>query len=175
MTWKNLHSEIIGDLPKEKKNFQGFLYNYFFSLSFRLLLNYRLGKYFHFSRWKILKLLGIRYKIIQLQRRNCEISYKSTIGKNVKFAHPLGVVVGSGVVIEDGVTIWQQVTLGSHGRDEEKNYPIIGKHAKIHAGAKIIGGVNVGEYSIIGANAVVLTDVPNNGIAVGVPARIIQK
>ncbi|MFN4764649.1 serine O-acetyltransferase [Gillisia sp. Q332] len=176
MTIKELLTEILGDLGNHKNFFRTFFYKYSFNPSFRLLLNYRIGKYFNSSKYKIFKLIAIRYSIVQLKKRNCQISYNTQIGRNVKFAHPLGIVIGSGVVIKDNVKIWQQVTFGSHGKaDMDKLYPVIEKNVKIYSGAKIIGKVRIGENAIIGANAVVLIDVPDNSIAVGIPAKIINK
>ncbi len=72
--------------------------------------------------------------------------------------------------------IFQQATLGSHGKKtEEMSYPIIESGVKIYAEAKIIGGVTVGENAIIGTNAVVNIDVPTGSIAVGIPCKIINK
>jgi len=87
--------------------------------------------------------------------------------------HPIGVIIGDGVVIKDNVMIFQQVTLGSHGkRTEEMRYPVIESGVKIYAGAKIIGGVTIGENAIIGANSVVNVDVPAGATAVGIPCKI---
>lgn len=59
----------------------------------------------------------------------------------MKLPHPIGIVIGDGVIIKDNVMVFQQVTFGSHGRKEkEMRYPIIESGVKIYAGAKIIGG-----------------------------------
>jgi serine O-acetyltransferase len=98
----------------------------------------------------------------------------STIGKNIKLPHPLGIVIGAGVVIKDNVTIFQQVTLGGKGGFHKLDYPIIENNVIIYAGAKILGSVTIGQNSIIGANSVVLSDIPPDSVAVGVPARILK-
>jgi len=109
-------------------------------------------------------------------KRHCDFSYKAKIGKNLRLPHPFGIVIGDGAVIKDNVTIFQQVTLGSHGKkDQEMKYPVIETGAKIYAGAKIIGGVTVGRDAIVGANSVVNIDVPPGATAVGIPCRIINK
>lgn len=73
------------------------------------------------------------------------------------------------------VTIYQQVTIGSHGKKGcDRGYPIIGNKVRIYAGAKILGAIKIGDNVIIGANSVVLKDVPANTTVAGVPARIIR-
>lgn len=109
-----------------------------------------------------------------------EISPEAVIGKNLKIYHGNGIVIGRGVVIGDDVTIWQQVTLGvvditiTHDVDH-RVFPIVEDGAKLCAGAKILGPVTVGRNALVGANAVVLEDVPADHVAVGIPARILPK
>jgi len=107
---------------------------------------------------------------------SCDISYHSRIGKKVIFGHPIGIVIGYDSVIEDNVRIWQNVTLGSHGKDGyEKSYPIVKSGTKIYAGAILIGGITIGENSVIAANAVVTESFPPNSIIGGIPAKLIKK
>ena len=82
-----------------------------------------------------------------------------------------GVTIGSGAIIGDNCTIYHQVTIGK----EKEKFPVIGEDVTIYAGAKIIGNVKIGNGAVIGANAVVLQDVPDNCVAVGIPARIIKR
>ena len=86
--------------------------------------------------------------------------------------HPNGVIIHEDAIIGDDCMIMQQVTVGMIGEDQ---VPRIGKRVYIGAGAKIIGKVNVGDDSRIGANAVVTKDVPPFCTAVGVPARVIER
>jgi serine O-acetyltransferase len=176
MNFKELIKAIRFDLKNgEKITLKFIISSFLFDLSFRLLLNYRIGKYLNNSKWKIVRLIAIRFKNKQLTKRNCQISFNATIGKGVKFAHPMGIVIGDGVVIKDDVTIWQQVTLGSHGKKGQVlGYPIIENNTKIFAGAKIFGRITIGKRAIIGANAVVLKNVPDECTAVGIPAQIIH-
>lgn len=167
--------EIKGDLPSST-NLKSFFINFFYNPRFRVLLNYRLGKYFANKHFFLFKQMGIHYRKRMVVKRNCDISYKSKIGKRLSLPHPIGVVIGDDVVIKDNVTIFQQVTLGSHGKKGEVfSYPVIEDNVKIYAGAKIIGGVRIGNNAIIGANTVVNIDVPANSTAVGIPCRILQK
>ncbi|MBC6369212.1 hypothetical protein DDT91_20660 [Algoriphagus sp. AK58] len=109
-------------------------------------------------------------------KRSCQIDYSAVIGRNVKFAHPIGIVIGKNVIIGNNVKIWQNVTFGSHGKNAlKKNYPVIKDNVRIFAGAKIIGGITIGENATIGANSVVNIDVPANATAVGIPCKILVK
>lgn len=111
---------------------------------------------------RIRKKLSIKYGI--------DIGTNFSIGENLKIEHINGIVIGNDAVIGDNCTIYQQVTIG------QKNglYPTIGNNVIIFPGARIIGGINIGDNSIIGTNAVVLHDVPENSVAAGVPAKIIR-
>ena len=110
-----------------------------------------------------------------LVRHACDIAPDALIGTDVRLPHPTGIVIGSGVVVGDHVTLYQQVTLGSHGKPElGKAYPTIGDGSVIYAGAKVIGGVTVGAHAVIAANSVVRTDVPDNAVVVGIPGHVIR-
>ncbi|MCF7487677.1 serine acetyltransferase [Vibrio sp. A2-1] len=97
---------------------------------------------------------------------NCEISHTAKIASSVEFGHPIGVVIGSNAVVEDGCKIYQQVTLGSNlvGHNE---MPIIRSNSIIASGAKVVGGISIGNNCIIGANSIVTKDVPSATIVVG--------
>jgi serine O-acetyltransferase len=103
----------------------------------------------------------------------CYISEKASIANSVEFRHPNGIVIGDGVVVGERVVIYQQVTLGGGRAGDQKlnNYPVVGSDCVIYSGAKILGHVLVGDNSIIGANAVVISDAPKKSVAVGVPAK----
>jgi serine O-acetyltransferase len=172
-TWKEIKQDLRthggGGLVKN-------INIYLFNPSFRLLLNYRLGRYFRKTDNFLTRILVRHYMYRQVTKRGCQLSYEAILGKNIKFMHPLGVVIGENVIIHDNVRIWQQVTLGSHGKKGETLlYPVVHSGVKIFAGAKVIGGIEIGANSTIGANSVVLQAVPENAIAVGVPAKIIVR
>jgi serine O-acetyltransferase len=104
-----------------------------------------------------------------------EIHPGATIGKRFMIDHGSGVVIGETTVIGNDVLIYHQVTLGGTGNDSgAKRHPSICDHVMIAAGAKVLGNIKVGLGSRIGANAVVLKDVPPYSTAVGLPARFIQ-
>jgi serine O-acetyltransferase/putative colanic acid biosynthesis acetyltransferase WcaB len=91
----------------------------------------------------------------------------------IRIFHGVGLVVNDGARIGSNVVLRHGVTIGNSGKTDE--CPIIGDNVEIGAGAQLIGPISIGPGAIIGANAVVLTDVPAGAIAVGVPARIISQ
>lgn len=104
-----------------------------------------------------------------------DIHPAAKIGKNFVIDHGSGVVIGETVIIGNNVLIYHQVTLGGTGNDSSvKRHPTICDCVMIATGAKILGDVKIGVLAKVGANAVVLTDVPPGATAVGIPARIID-
>lgn len=103
-----------------------------------------------------------------------EIHPGAKIGRGVFIDHGSGVVIGETAEIGDGCTIYQGVTLGGTGKDKGKRHPTLGKNVLVGAGARILGPFNVGDNAKIAANAVVLSEVPANSTAVGVPARVVR-
>ena len=106
---------------------------------------------------------------------NIDIHPAAEIGKHLFIDHGFGVVIGETTIIEDDVLIYQGVTLGGVSLINGKRHPTIKKGAVIGAGAKILGNIEIGEYAKIGANSVVVKNVPSCSTAVGIPARIIEK
>lgn len=103
-----------------------------------------------------------------------EIHPAAKIAGGVFIDHGTGVVIGETAEIEEGVVIYQGVTLGGTGKQTGKRHPTIKKGAMISAGAKVLGGFTVGEYAKIGAGAVVLKDVPPYATVVGVPGIVVR-
>ncbi|WP_321778361.1 serine O-acetyltransferase [Sulfurimonas sp.] len=104
-----------------------------------------------------------------------DIHPAARIGKRVFIDHGTGVVIGETTIIEDDVLIYQGVTLGGVSLDLGKRHPTIRQGAVLGAGAKILGNIIIGEYAKIGANSVVVKEVPNNATAIGIPAHVIEK
>ncbi|MGM0534348.1 MAG: serine O-acetyltransferase, partial [Campylobacterota bacterium] len=104
-----------------------------------------------------------------------DIHPAATIGRRVFIDHGIGVVIGETTVIGDDVLIYQQVTLGGVSLNKGKRHPTIENNVVIGGGAKILGNITIGAYSKIGANSVVVKDVPEDSTAIGVPARIIRR
>jgi serine O-acetyltransferase len=103
-----------------------------------------------------------------------EIHPGATIGQRVFIDHGMGVVIGETAVVGDGCTIYHGVTLGGTSLYKgTKRHPTLGKNVVVSAGAKVLGGFEVGDDAKIGSNAVVIKPVPAGATAVGIPARII--
>ena len=138
---------------------------YYRNADFRVivLIRYCVDGKIMFFRKRACKKLLIKYDVA--------ISRNTTIGKNFRTGHYLGLVIGPGTIIGDNCVFYQQVTVGqNHDR-----YPVIGNNVTVYAGAKIIGGIHIGNNVIVGANAVVTKDVPDNCTVAGVPAKIISQ
>ena len=103
-----------------------------------------------------------------------EIHPAAKIAPGVFIDHGAGVVIGETAEIEEGVVIYQGVTLGGTGKEKGKRHPTVRRNAIISCGAKVLGGFTVGEGAKIGAGAVVLKEVPPHTTVVGVPARVVR-
>ena len=137
--------------------------------SIHVLIFYRIAH----GLYKI-KLFFLARLISQLGRffTGIEIHPGAKIGKGLFIDHGMGVVIGETAEIGDNVTIYHGVTLGGTGKDKGKRHPTIGNNVIIGCGAKILGPISIGDGAKIGANSVVLKDVPKGKTAVGIPAVI---
>ncbi|MDD3346016.1 MAG: serine O-acetyltransferase [Candidatus Omnitrophica bacterium] len=104
-----------------------------------------------------------------------EIHPGAKIGRRFFIDHGMGVVIGETAIIGDDVLLYQGVTLGGTGVVKGKRHPTIEDNVVVGAGAKVLGSITIGENSYIGANAVVIKDVPANSTVVGVPGRITKQ
>lgn len=138
---------------------------------FHALLAYRV------SHWlKSMRVPFIPRAVSQLARwlTGIEIHPSAKIGTGFFIDHGMGVVIGETAEIGDYVTLFQGVTLGGTGKERGKRHPTLGNHVVVGAGAKILGGITIGDNVKIGANSVVIKNVPPNSTVIGVPARIIK-
>jgi serine O-acetyltransferase len=101
-----------------------------------------------------------------------EIHPAATIGPGLFIDHGAGVVIGETAVLGRNVTLFQGVTLGGTGKERGKRHPTLGDNVVVGAGAKILGNITISRDSMVGANAVVVRDVPEHSTVVGVPGRI---
>ncbi|MBP3435113.1 MAG: serine O-acetyltransferase [Clostridia bacterium] len=109
-----------------------------------------------------------------VRRTNIEIHPGATIGRRLFIDHGTGVVIGETTIIGDDCTLYQGVTLGGTGKDTGKRHPTLGNHVMVGAGAKVLGPIVIHDNARIAAGAVVLTEIPENATAVGVPARVVR-
>ena len=103
-----------------------------------------------------------------------EIHPGATIGRRLVVDHGMGIVIGETAEIGDDCLLYQGVTLGGTGKDKGKRHPTLGNNVLVGSGAKVLGPFTVGDNARIAAGAVVLSEVPANATAVGVPARIVR-
>ena len=103
-----------------------------------------------------------------------EIHPGATIGKRLVIDHGMGIVIGETAELGDDVLLYQGVTLGGTGKDVGKRHPTIGNNVMIGSGAKVLGPFTVGDNSRIASNAVVLSAIPSDSTAVGVPAKVVR-
>jgi serine O-acetyltransferase len=130
---------------------------------------YRLAHWFWVRR---LYLIGRWLSHLTRWLTGIEIHPGAKIGQSFFIDHGMGVVIGETSEIGDCVTIYHGVTLGGVSWRREKRHPTIGNHVVVGVGAKVLGPITIGDYSRIGANSVVVKDVPPNSVVVGVPGRI---
>jgi|RhiMetdeSRZDD1v2_1073273.scaffolds.fasta_scaffold04782_3 serine O-acetyltransferase len=136
--------------------------------SFRVLSLYRLRVALMHAR---IPLLGHLLRIVQGMLYGIEIDKRVRLGHGTYFVHTFGTVIGGDARVGDRVQFLGSNTVGTN---KDNGYPIIGDDVTVGVGARILGPVHVGDRAVIGANAVVLSDVPAGSVAVGVPARVVK-
>src|SRR5438034_2032265 len=138
---------------------------------FHALIAYRLAHWLHV--WGVPSLPRLVSQVARLFT-GIEIHPSAQIGTGFFIDHGMGVVIGETAEIGDYVTLFQGVTLGGTGKERGKRHPTLGNHVVVGAGAKILGGITIGDNVKIGANSVVLKNVPANSTVIGGPARVIK-
>jgi serine O-acetyltransferase len=104
-----------------------------------------------------------------------EIHPGAILGPGLFIDHATGVVIGETAEVGEDVTLFHGVTLGGSGRETGKRHPTVGDRVVIGAGAKILGAIKIGDDSRIGANSVVVKEVPASAVVVGVPGQIVSR
>ncbi|MBK8574509.1 MAG: serine O-acetyltransferase [Elusimicrobia bacterium] len=126
--------------------------------------------------WRIgLKLLAKGISSAARLVTGVEIHPGATIGQGLFIDHGMGVVIGETTEIKKNVTLYQGVTLGGTALVKGKRHPTLAEGVVVGAGAKVLGAVTIGQRSRIGANAVVVKNVPADAVVVGVPGEIIKR
>ena len=137
----------------------------------KAVLSHRRAHWCHMHGLKFLaRLISQRSR----HRTGIEIHPGAKIGKRLFIDHGMGIVFGETAEIGDNCTIYHGVTLGGTGKDTGKRHPTIGNNVLISTGAKVLGPFTVGDNSRIGANAVVLQEVPPDSTVVGIKARVVK-
>jgi len=131
---------------------------------------------YRLARWLYLRRIPALPWILKVLNRilfSVVLPPSALLGRDVLLGYQgLGIVVHRNAVIGDRVVIGPGVTIG--GRSGKSGGPVISEGAMIGTGAKILGPIRIGRYASIGANAVVLQDVPDFGVAVGIPAKLVR-
>lgn len=143
------------------------------SRGFRAAFSYRIAKRFA-RKYTLLTLLSEGW--VRLVS-GADISLHAEIGEGLRIPHPGGVIIGHNVRLGRNVSVYQGVTLGGAGgktRPDGTTQPHVGDDVFIGPGAKVLGPVDIGDRAFIGANAVVVRDVPADAMVGGVPAQVIR-
>lgn len=139
---------------------------------------YRFGRWRYQIRWRWMRMpFSAAYRILWLLVEiltGIELPCEAIVGRRFRIDHFGGIIISGDAVFGDDCVIRNGVTVGLRNTGE-RGSPIIGNRVDIGAGAKILGSIRIGDDVAIGANAVVLTDVPPRSIAVGIPARVLPR
>ncbi|WP_220118368.1 serine O-acetyltransferase [Microbacterium sp. SMR1] len=103
-----------------------------------------------------------------------DLAWRCKVGPGLVLHHPTGVVWGPGIILGARCRVQQGVTIGGKGGSDEDGSPRIGANVILGAGSRVLGAIEIGDDCIVGANAVVLSDVPSGRTAVGIPARVLN-
>lgn len=140
-----------------------------------VMVVYRFGCWRYGIRQRWLRMpFSFLYKVLYVAVQiltGIELPCETQLGRRVRIDHFGGIIISGDAVLGDDVVLRNGVTIGLRHRSV-RGSPIIGNRVDIGAGAKVLGAIRIGDDVVIGANAVVITDVPPNSIAVGIPAQI---
>lgn len=134
-------------------------------------LYHRLAHWLYCHNWKFLARFVSQWNRFWT---GIEIHPGAKIGRRFVIDHGMGIVIGETAEIGDDCLLYHGVTLGGTGKDHGKRHPTLGNNVMVSAGAKVLGPFKVGDNSRIAANAVVLSEIPPEATAVGVPARVVR-
>ncbi len=167
-TYRSTLAKVI--LEKDPAARSMFLAKYFYPSTRALVAHKRAHKLYNKGYYNIASFISLRAR----RKTGIEIHPGAIIGKNLFIDHGMSVVIGETAVIGDDVLIYHGVTLGGVGQGaNEKRHPNIEDGVIIGANATILGPITVGKHAKVGANSVVLQNVPNAFTAVGSPAKLI--
>ncbi|WP_295419220.1 serine O-acetyltransferase [Sulfurovum sp.] len=134
--------------------------------------------FYRFSHWfygKGLRFIPRFISALGLFLTTIDIHPAAKLGRRVFIDHGVGVVIGETAILGNDVIVYQQVTLGGVSTSKGKRHPTLGNNVVIGAGAKVLGNITVGDNSKVGANSVVVKDVPADSTAIGIPARVLKR
>lgn len=177
MTWRECKSLIVQDLTRcvEGRKTITLIRYLITNSSFKICFWFRIGTYLQ------KKNLGLFYFFVYwhykqlMYKTGIQLPIGTKVGGGLRFNHFGNIVVNKNATIGKNATIYNGVTIGVNLNPDEKEVPpVIGDNVVLCAGAKVIGDVRIGNGSVIGANAVVVKDIQEDSVAVGVPAKRIS-
>lgn len=180
MDWKETKNLIISDIKRNVKGkitISAFIKNYCIKESVKVSVWLRLGNFFYNKKSILFRFLfyfsKVYYKHIE-HKTGIQVPIGTDIGYGLKFFHHGCIIVAQSAKIGNNVSIHQGVTIGRVFAGNYAGVPTIGNNVVIFAGAKLLGNIKVGDGAVIGANAVVVKDVPSNAVVAGIPAKVIS-
>jgi serine O-acetyltransferase len=165
--YRERHRQAGLDIPAWRVRFESVV----FKAGFQAVLLYRFSHWLETARWNRLAWFVAR---VNLSLTGADIEFSARIGPGLLIAHPVGVVIGRGTVIGSEATVFQGVTCGIRHwtAGAASAYPWIGDRVVLFARCSVLGGIRVGHRAVIGAHALVVRDVPDDGIARGTAAIV---
>lgn len=149
----------------------------FFHIEYRTIIWYRVASYLVSKHNIFARFAYVIVRLIQIHLANksgIEINAVTPIGKGLRIAHVGNIIIAGGVKIGENCTIHQCLTIGRSFSGSKAGCPTIGNNVIIFPGTVIVGSIMIGENSVIGANSLVIDDVPANSVVGGVPAKVLS-
>lgn len=155
-----------------KGNMLRSIYGILLGTQVRAVFLYRLSSWCYHHK---LKPLSTIFWSLNVALHSCDIARESTIGSGLKLVHTVGIVIGP-IKAGNNLTLFQNTTIGYGGSSKEnRNHAELGNDIIMYSGSVVAGNISVGDKAVIGANSVVLKDVPPYSTSVGIPAKTILK
>ena len=164
-------NELLGAYQKRDPAARSKLEIFLLYQGVHAVIDHRIANFFYRHKMKFLARVVSQWSRFWT---GIEIHPGATIGKRLVIDHGMGIVIGETAEIGDDCLLYHGVTLGGTGKDQGKRHPTIGNNVLVSTGAKVLGPFKVGDNARIAANAVVLSEVPDNATAVGIPAQIVR-
>lgn len=164
-----MFKDLLIDLKSINPARKSLIYNAIFCGSFHLICLHRLSRFLYFSRLRPLgRLVADLCRVFYC----CDIHPEAQIAPGIVFVHPFCIVIGAKATIGKRCKIYNGVTIGNRKGEHSDGMAVVGDDVFIGTGAKLLGEIHIGNRARIGANSVVLKDVPDDSVAIGVPAVI---